>query len=234
MWLVRLKGASKALDQLCSVFDQAELKVQKIGNDYWLCSDQLNEDFSEREIYDRGEALIEYLNSALKLYSNRADVLDSDGYFLKLASGELQNKFYAIGIISGAIKQSVFDDSLPDTRSFQLYSDYPNVRYVLTQFNNTSLDWFTLFNIFEAIEHDEQLSVSFGTSKKAIISWTNPIDYNRFFGTANWYRHSPYKKKNDKKTRFTLPARPMSLGEAESYIRTLVLAWLAFKVEQDE
>ena len=231
MWLVRLKGDSNTLDQLNIVFRQAEFSVQKVDDAHWLYSDQFNGDLSEREIYARGEALIEYLNSALKLYSNRADVLESDGYFLKQANGELQYRFDAIGIISGTIKQSVFDDSLPVAGSYQLYRDYPNVRYVLSQFNNTSLDWFTLFNIFEAIEHDEQLRIFFKTSKKAMTSWTNTIDWQRFFGTANWYRHSPYKKQNNKKTGYTLPARPMSLGEAESYIRSLILAWLTFKLE---
>jgi len=194
MWFVRLKGDPNGLNQLCLVFDQSEFSVQKIENDYWLCSGQLNEDIAEQEVYDRGEALIEYLNSVLKLYSNKTDLFESEGYFLKSDGGALQKKFDAIGSLSIPLGISVIDNSLPDMRSYQLYRDYPNVRYVLSQFNQSKLDWYSLFNIFEAIEHDEQIRVFFKTSMTAIISWTNSTDKERFFGTANWYRHSPYKK----------------------------------------
>jgi len=231
MWLVKLKGDSSALDQLCLVFDQTELCVQKIDNDYWLCSAQLNEDIEEKEVYDRGEELIEYLNSALKLYSNRSDLFDSDGYFLKLDSGELQREFYAIGTLSIPLGISMFDDSLPGIRSYQLYRDYPNIRYVLSQFNQSKLDWYSLFNIFETIEHDGELSKAFKSGGAAIATWTTPKHKGRFCGTANHYRHSGYKKKNDKKTAYKLPESPMSLGEAENYIRSLILAWLTFKLE---
>lgn len=230
MWLVRLKGDEATLDTLRDVYSEGDLTVKKLENQYWLYSASLDRNTDSKIVYNRGEELIEYLNAALKLYSNQFARVQSDGYCVSEDGKPADEKFKSIVSASIPILINSIRYPAPARESYKLYSDNPRIKYVLKLFNQAGPDWYSLFAIHETIETDEQLSRKYGGGLKAIKSWSKTGDTKRFLGTANWHRHSDYWK--SKQIKSTLPAKPMKLHEAEEYVRGIIIAWLSFKAGQ--
>jgi hypothetical protein len=136
-------------------------------------------------------------------------------------------QFQAIYDVSQPLNISLYSYELPTSCSFQVYDQYPSVRYVLEQLNCTAPNWFNLYFVFETIKSDEQLKREYRNGISAICTWEGKTEKDRFLGTANWHRHSDYERSNLKRNK--LPENPMTLGTAYKYIRSIVKAWLAFK-----
>lgn len=75
-------------------------------------------------------------------------------------------------------------------------------------------DWDNLYRTWDVISPD--------LGKLARDNVINKDNDDRFKKTANHYRHGGHQKP-------ALPDDPMSLGEADHYVKVFLLAWLTFR-----
>lgn len=228
-WQIKLKAEHSLLEKLSGEFCNPELHIFHDSDDWLLESTYLDSDLSS-EIYGTGEKLIEYLNQMLWLCAFRPNPIESNGYYLLNSTGERSIKFLAIGNITAPTRLIVHSNDIPDWRSFHLFSQNLKVKESLALFNNAALDWVTLFKIYEAARDDEPDVPTTNDGIALIVKWAgiNGIDDNkRFFDTANWHRHSAFGKNKGKPNK---PAdNPMSLSEAQRFIRQILISWLKYK-----
>lgn len=229
MWCIRIEGDEGFLVALSARYARSELTIAAEGESYLLSSTHLEKLPSNLMVYETGESLIEYLNASSKIVNAQHLPLKSNGYFEIINDGRFVYRFHALGGISLPIKLSVVSNGLPAQDFVEIYMRCDRVKFVLTEFNKISLDWFEFFNIHEAVFSDSDVCEIFGSTQKAVELWSSKQDNSRFLGTANWYRHSKFGRTGGRSSR--PPTNPMSTSEAENFIRRIVLAWLNLKLE---
>jgi hypothetical protein len=220
-WQINLKAEPSLLEKLSVEFCNPELHIFRDTECWFLESTYLDSDESS-EIYETGEKLIDFLNQTLWLYAYKSDSIQSNGYYLLNGDEKRICKFLACGgQISAPTLLIVQSNTIPSRNGFDLVVRTEKVRASLALFNNQNIDWFTLFKIYETIRDDDPL---LGVTKdcKTLIDekWSSKQDSKRFRDTAHWHRHSMFRKTSEK------PIHPMSLSEAQNFIRRLLISWL--------
>ncbi len=226
-WQIKLKAESNLLEKLSSEFCSPELLIFHDSDCWFLESTYLDSNDSS-EIYANGEKLIDYLNHSLWLYAYRSNSIESNGYCLLTETGERVIKFFAIGPIIAPTRLIVYSNDIPSRNGLDLFSQHEKVREALAFFNNTEIDWFTLYKIYETARDDEPDIPTTKDGIALIEKWVGIDENKRFFETANWQRHSVFGKIKGKPNEPT--NNPMSLSEAQRFIRTVLIKWLEHKI----
>jgi len=220
IWQIKLKAEPSLLEKLSSEFCNPELRLFHDSNCWFLESLRLDSE-EHSEIYKEGERLISFLNQTLWLYAFRLNSIQSNGYYLLTSAGERECKFLAIGKAIAQTRLIVYSNEIPCKKSFDLLMKDEKVSEALALFNNAELDWITLYKIYETVR-DDKPNNSTSTDYKNLID----PEWKRFRDTANYqHRHSMFSKKAKK------PENPMSLSEAEQFIRKTLIAWLEDKTK---
>lgn len=227
IWEVKLKGNTKLLEKLSKEYCSEEMNIELSNGDYYLQSSYLNELSDNQSVYEKSIKLIGYLNTSLKLSSLRINTISSDGFWLSEDNGKRVYKFNSIYNVEANIMSVVYGKTSPPAKWYKLWDQFENVRYVFRLYNSEiQLDWFSLYKIYETIRDDPR---SASDGKENIELWTSVEANSTFFKTANWYRHSDYGR--NKKTQNTRPINEISISQANSFIRDLIINWLNFKAE---
>ncbi len=231
MWVIRLAGDEKLLEASSQRYSQVGLNIEPRDDRYFLHSVRLQGLSSLRDVYEAGEELIAFINYSSKLINRRQDPVKSDGYGEIVGERSFECKFYsASGPGRIPLRCTTITNDLPEEDFLDLYLNSERAKFVLSEFNRERLDWFSLFNIYEAVLNDAAVVGEFPSDKLAIEGLSNLLDNKQFLGTANWHRHSKYGRTNRRSSR--APKQPMQLVEGEEFIRKLVIAWLRFKVRK--
>lgn len=143
-------------------------------------------------------------------------------------SGERIMKFIAIGKITAPTLLIVSSDEIPSRNGFNLFTQNLKVKESLTLFNNAGIDWFTLYKIYETVRDDEPDIPTSKVGRSKIKQWGGENEYDRFYKTANWHRHSAFGKHNEKPN--AKPINLMSVNEAQEFMRKVLIAWLQYKL----
>ncbi len=230
MWQIKLEGDESFLAAMASCYSEAALSVQKFDEEYWLRSCLLQGAASNREAYCKGEELISYINCSSRLYGRRIKAVKSNGYYLTAQNGMPEYKFHGLSLNNSIpLRLTTISDDLPAEDYLSFFLEEERAKYVLEEFNRDNHNWYSLFNIYEAVLSDPEVLRKYGTAKNALASWECIKGNQLFFSAAGWHRHSKYGRLGGRSSR--PPKKLMQLVEGEEFVRELIIAWLNHKVK---
>jgi hypothetical protein len=202
---------------------------------YYLKSSDFDSLGSADEVRERARAIIEMLNGAMKLYTPSfrgiyeagVTLIEEDGrrrhYVYLEASITLRSKVSANPTVTTSNGAREIAPPLTNVESWiSLAKTDKAVADALHFFRDNT--WISLYKVYEIISEDVG-------GEEAIIrnGWATERRLNRFRQTAqskaalgDLARHAA--------SRFKPPSRPMTIQEAGSLLRGVILSWLSSKV----
>lgn len=233
-WLVRIKGDTFDLEDLPALLRSPELTITKENGFYYLESSEFDSLTSADEVRERGVALIKMMNGAAKLYRNNFRDISEDGVIRIEDNGRRHQYVFSKSVLIGRAKLSA-KATVTTSNGTQVTVNQPSVietwlglakKYklvadVLHFFREDT--WINLYKIYEVVRDDVR-------DKHTIVKngWVSGAELSRFTRTAqsraalgDFARHAIEKYKS--------PAQPMSLAEAKSLIKGLIMNWLCAK-----
>lgn len=233
-WLVRLKGAKFDLEDLPSLLRSPEHTVIEENGSYYFKSSDFDSFGSADEVRERAIAIIKMLNGAVKLHIPSFRDVSEDGVTIIEEDGRRHHYVYLRGSITARSKISanLTVTTSNDTRQIAPLPSNVESWICLTKTDKAVADalhffrdgtWVSLYKACEVIREDVG-------NEEAIIrnGWATKGALGRFRQTAqskaavgDLARHAA--------NRFKPPSQPMSIQEAESLLRGIILSWLSSK-----
>lgn len=219
--LVRLTGDTIKLKILSLEFTEPDFNVVEIGSTYYIESTQfkgLNND----EIYNLANENLERINLLFKYHTGYKDnfgidcimKINDDGgkSYYKLLEGKIIgiSQITVTGQIVDAEDKSKSCSTLEDY--YRKMKKFIEVEKVIRLFGNPT--WANLYVINEVICYDMG-------EKLFTLRWTTRTENRRFKQTANLHRHHKVKENP--------PEKPMSIKEAQNYIKGISTRWINWK-----
>ena len=233
-WLVRLGGERFDLGDLPSLLCSPEHTIIEEAGSYYLKSSDFDSLGSADEVRDRAAAIIEMLNGAMKLHDpsfggareEGVTLIEEDGrrhhYVYLEASLTLRSKVSVNPTVTTSNGRRQVTPPPSDVHSWiNLAKTDKAVADALHFFRDGT--WISLYKACEVIREDVG-------DEEAIIrnGWATKGALGRFRQTAqskaavgDLARHAANK--------FKPPSQPMSIQEAESLLRGIILSWLSSK-----
>ena len=232
-WEVKLKGDNSFLMELAKEYNGPGLSITSHDEGWFLKSKDFNQLVDRADLFEKAGNIIEFINASARIFSNKMEPVESDGFWIIEESGQRKEEFFAVGKASFQIMNVLFSSGVAPKEWYQLWESNPEIKYIFRFFQgNSLLDWFSLFKIYETIRDDEQLSEKSDEGIKKIRSWTSFEENQIFFKTANWYRHTFFGKSKEKPNK--KPLNEMSLADGNNYMRKLTIEWISWKVEDNK
>lgn len=214
-WLVKLKGAKHDLNELPSVFNFPLVTVIRLKDDFYLKSAELNKLKDAGKVLKSSKHLIEMVNGAAKLHFDHYGQVDVDNSITGIDENGHTHGF-GFGFGTGRKINVSYEDPARVKEWLTKAIQEKNVADILRFFSDQN--WFNLYKIYELVKAEAGDVVSCG--------WLTKGELNRFTQTAQSQeslgdaaRHASKKFKPHKD--------PMSLIEAKSFIKALLLNWLS-------
>ncbi|WP_155888331.1 hypothetical protein [Cupriavidus sp. WS] len=242
IWKVRLKGDVRDLEFLAKTLETGPRMVthSRESPAYLYESESFHQCCSPEEVEQLAEQELAVLSGILKLERNARDSLTYDAIYKPNLSGgedvfvrirdsiEARAEVGAIAVVASDAAGSVVGKSaLPPPRAallLQLGADDEAVAKVLRLLNGLdAASWVGLYRICEVIEADVG-----GQHKLEKQGWGSAEDLRRFKHSANSVQVGGDKSRHGKEPQQP-PKNPMTLPEAEGYVRYILQAWLARK-----
>jgi len=213
-WLVRLKGDSFDLQELPTLFVFPEATVIEENGVYYLKSANFNSLIDAGDVLEDARRLLEVINGAAILHlenfmpvqvNNSVTGIDGEGTRHRFSFGygtgrPIMKSPQAPAEITGWLKKVKQDKNVEDALRFLC-----------------DPDWINLFKIYEIVRDDVgDLGERGWVTKQDIKRFTQTAQSQDALGDAA--RHASKKYKPHPK--------PMSLMEAKSFIRNILLNWL--------
>lgn len=224
-WRVTLKGDAFDLESLAEISPAqgGDWSVAQEGGAFCLRSNRFEHLTEAAEIRQRAEAIVALLNGVAKVRWGEFDPIEVGGVVGEGQDGGIQIFATDTIRVRDRVRGKVSDPStgkpVNASRSSSLDSwvaigeQNPRVREALRVFIG-SPSWDGLYKVWEVIEED----VGGRITKHG---WASQPQVSRFTQTAASERHAKQKIKP--------PPNPMSLPEAEQFIRSLLEEWLNSK-----
>lgn len=231
-WFVELAGHESDLSVLPRILTASKLFVVKKGNRYFLKSIELDRLTSGQEVYAHAKNIINVLNGLAGVYidgfvnvalSGGVEWSDDSGphrsIFVEAKSAFRISASASLGDNGGEVVPTVLTDA--DNAA----TAAANEKIVDRALNFFSMEknWFNLYKVLDAITVDLK-------SLEAVKAqnWVPQSEIKRFTGTAN--NHTAAGGEARHGFDFGKPvSNPMTLGEAELLIRTILDRWLESK-----
>jgi hypothetical protein len=233
-WLVRLGGERLDLEDLPSLLCSPEHTVIEEDGSYYLKSSDFDSLGSADEVRERALAIIEMLNGAMKLhipsfrgvYEAGVTLIEEDGrrhhYVYLEASLTLRSKLSVNPTVTTSNGTRQMTPPPSDVHSWiSLAKTDKAVADALHFFRDNT--WISLYKVYEIIRED-------AGDEEAIIrnGWVTKQALTRFRQTAqskaalgDLARHAA--------SGFKPPSQPMTIQEAGSLLRGVILSWLSSK-----
>lgn len=234
-WLIELKGDELSLSKLAA--NTSSLSHQVIERDcvYYLKPNESDGLSSEDTVYSYAKDFLPVLNGAASLYiagyqnvglTGRVDLVDEAGKRRR----HLHHSTSSYLVLSDTVIAEGGSNSTTGPTNFELAMTEASKEEVVVRalkFFSSEKNWFNLYKILDAIRDD------FNKSLQDVIDqgWASKDDITRFTGTAN--NHTAAQGEARHGFDFGKPmSNPMTLGEAEQLIRTMLTSWLSQKTKK--
>lgn len=229
-WLIRLRGKKSDLVYLCTLSLSYGRVVEEDGG-FSLRSIHFDSLTDVNDVFQRATNFLDVINGAAKLRYPNLQAVRANGVTRIEEDGKRTQVIMVPGIESEAgvgILTVVSDDSTSSKQPsipelwVEIAEKDTSVDKALLLYGNLEHNWRNLYMVLEVVEEDVG-------GKKALINkdWVSGNKIKLFKRTANSYhslgpdaRHSTNREP---------PPNPMSIQEARSLIRNILLKWLPSK-----
>jgi len=231
-WLVELQGDPAELEELADLFRSPRLNVRKEGERYYLRAPEEFEGLLDPgEVHARATELLFLLSGIANLYAGAGETVTpgraviwerDDGThdpFVMAKSQTMRARAKVLVWGTEAVDPTVGESWL--TLAWQ----DDNVRDAFRFFQENT-NWWSLRKAYEILEKDEFNNQQ---SKVARMLSTPENEIRRFKEWTHYCVHGGRRQRPDP-TRFP----PLSLAEADSFLRELLKRWLRWKQAQQE
>jgi hypothetical protein len=234
-WVVALTGDEIDLQELSKVWNCPELTIEKDTTSYVLKSTSFDSLTSDQEIRERAGELLIPINAGIKLElgaSKQIEIahtrlINPDGSKIAyvMCYDVLSVRAFSGTEISKNGKKEIRNPADPIVTLFNIAQNDSQVAKICQYINLDLNSWFTLYNILEILEEDKFGPIMRGGHhKEKVDNFTETADNYRALGVKS--RHAKEKTKNGI---IELPKNPMSLSEAQNFIKLLIHEWLDTK-----
>jgi len=217
-WMVFLNGDETDLRELAKCLQRSDLTIEKDNESYYLKSTFFSSLTSSQEVREKANEILIPINAGIKIELGAPRPIGVDRVLQINPNGV--NK----GIISRESKFCIRvpNDTFNPQNFFLPLLDIAKTDIQVAkmcQFINLDLNsWFTLYNILEILEEDQFKPIMrCGIHKK---------EADRFTHTADNYRILGVKSRHAKDKNAIPPENPMTLSEAQEFIKMLIKEWL--------
>jgi hypothetical protein len=232
-WLVRLKGHAFDLEELCDHFMSANLNVKKDDDGhYYLRSSDFDQMSEPDAVSERAQDLIAHMNGAVRLLSGVSyrpvefDVVtrvDDDGkrhhHMTLSATVEVRSRMTGTLIVgeTGETMDVLRPPSGVDSL-VNLADQNEKVADALRFYARS--DWINLYKAWEVVR-----DAAGGETELIKKGWATKAQRRRFTGTAQ-SRAELGDEARHASEKVQPPKNPMSLEEAQAFVRSVVEAWV--------
>jgi hypothetical protein len=229
-WLVEVQGDPAELEELADQFESPRLNVRKEGESYYLRSPENFDSLSDAsDVRARASELLFLLSGVANLYAGAGETV-TPGVVIWEHDDGTRDQFIEMKTATVRIRSKVrlwgtkaTDPTVGESWLTVAQQD-DNVLDALRFFQEDAT-WWSLRKAYEVIERDE-----FGQqSKVAKVLSTPEDDIKRFKEWTHYYVHGGRRERPDS-DKFS----PISLAEADSFLRDLLKKWLRWKLEQQK
>jgi len=228
-WYVKLSGNSFDLQELSKSLNSPELCISQENQKYVLKSSNFDQLENAADVRKRAEEILSLLNGTAKLALGTQQKLTIDAVVEMRDDGKkvtvrfLSDTVYGRSSISTSVKTSNGNvqeihpaDPIPNW--IRTARTDKNVAEIFRVLGTSVLDWINLYRVYEIIKSDVG-----GKDKIADNGWATKGQIDLFKRTAQAYRHGKLKG-------YTPPKKPMTLSEAESFVKKILRKWLQPKL----
>ncbi len=226
-WTVRLRGDRADLVHLPGRFSSGPIQVVEESDQYYLHSNELEDVQVIGDARERVCRLVDSMNGALALLVPGYKPIEAYSLETKTADGSFAVCNRASEMVT--FREPVLDAGLllDDTapRLVSLSDEDPAVADVLRLLGKGRPDAVTLYKLYEIISDDVGgdsviTKVHQWVSRTELARFTNSLNNRKVLGDDA--RHATQK--------FSPPRNPMSLDDALTFVRKLIINWLHTKV----
>jgi hypothetical protein len=227
-WLVEVQGDPADLEELAGQFESPRLSVRKEGESYYLRSSADFDGLSDAsDVRTRATELLLLLSGVANLYAGAGETV-TPGVVLWQRDDGTQDQFVALGMATvrarskALLRGTEATDPTVGESWLSVARQDDNVLDALRFFQEDAT-WWSLRKAYEVIERDE-----FGQqSKVANVLSTPDKEIKLFEEWTNYFVHGARRERPDSDE---FP--PLSLAEADSFLRELLKKWLRWKLDQ--
>ena len=231
-WLVRLKGEKFDLEDFPSLLRSPEHTVIEENGSYYLKSSDFDSLSSADEVRERAIAIIDMLNGAMKLHIHDFRGVFEDGVTIIKEDGGRHHYVYLGGSIATRVKVSATVTTSKGTQQIAPQPSEVESWLSLAKGDKAVADalhffrentWISLYKVYEIIRDDvggEEAITTNGWATKKRLKWFTRTAQSRA-ALGDYARHASKK--------YTPPAQPMPIHEAESVIRGILQSWFRSK-----
>ena len=241
IWQVQLEGDVRDLEFLAEVFPAGPLKVflDSQGADYMYESDAFHLCTFSEEVERIAENDVALLSGILKLEREAHDHLRMGAVYRPNANGgrdifvrvrealQVSVKMGTVNaVVTDALGNVITPPALPPRSAvlLQLAGTDAAVARVLRLLSAAdAMTWVGMYRLHEVVEAEVG-----GQHKLANSGWGSADDRRRFKHSANSVEVAGDHSRHGTEPRVP-PKNPMTLAEAEAYVKYIVQAWLASK-----
>jgi len=237
-WLIRLTGEEFDLEDLPEIINSPDLVVLKRDEGYFLGSIDLDELASADEVRERGIALVKILNGAAKLHIDNFHPVAEAGVASIQQNGKLHMTIH-VGITEIArakdkVSVTAFSaDGSPKPvpplgpgsqilKSAVLALKHESVADAIDFYRDDN--WISLYKAYEIVCDDLGSKHRLESSK-----WVPVAELSRFTQTAQSRAALGELARHASKS-YKPPQNPMTLDEARSLIKRVILSWIQSKL----
>ena len=234
-WLVRLKGDKSDLGYLPSLLRSAGHAIIEENGVYYLKSSDFDSLDSADAARERGIAIIKMLNGAMRLCVRSFAGVGEDGVTVIEEDGRRRHFVYGSVSMQGRSRLRADATVLASDGAEQIEQALPSNLESWLSLANTDWavadalhffrenTWVSLYKVYEIIRKDAG-----GEPAMVRNGWAATEELNRFRQTAqsraalgDFARHALRELRP--------PSQPMTIQEAESLLREVMLNWLSSK-----
>jgi hypothetical protein len=237
-WLVGLNGDPADLDLVARSLADADVKVRREDEQYFLVLSKFGDHENESSVREEAKQIIERLSGWARVELQISKPIRFRNVVIRESNGK---KYVVVtpepaearaGAVPGAVTITHPDGSVTNkgfsAGSGQAWMELAErdevVGRVLGTLGAGSLDWSTLYKVIELIRED-----CGGEGNFVSRPWCSRREYELFKRTAN----SPGAIGKDARhgvEKTEPPKKPMTLVEAQAFVRKVVRAWVLAKL----
>lgn len=222
-WLVELQGEEVDLEALTRLLASSDLKVSKEGDTYYLgCSGSIG---SQDEVRERAREILQRASAAERIRCGSSLPIKLGEVFRIEADGTRRPFFSSALRFSWTVRVPHAPVTEEDATAFgrwvELAEHDAKVDKVLRILITRETNWVNLYNILDVVLSDVGSMIW-------QAGWATDREVKRFKHTADSEGTVGDDARHGRE-RTQPPADPMSLTEADSLIRRILRAWLAWK-----
>ena len=213
-WLVRIKGDLLDLQELPALFSSPKATVLEEEGTYYLKSTDFNSLIDASEVFKTAKRLLEVVNGAAVLHLENFLPVQAQGSVIGIDQEGKRHQFgFGYSTMRPILKstQEPVETNSWITKAGQNKGVADALRLLCEQ------NWINLYKIYEIVRDD--------VGDPSARGWVTKKDATRFTQTAQSAETLGDAARHASK-KFKPHPQPMSIFEAKSFIRVILLKWL--------